>query len=210
MAKRGRPAIFDRDEALESALERFWRKGYDGVTLEELQTAMGGITPPSFYHAFGSKEALFKEVVERYAQTYGGPQLAALKEGASARASVEAMLREAVIAISSPGRPRGCLLVQAAMNCSAAGKGAQDYLLTIRQQTPKAIKQRLDAAVSTGELPRELDTSSIAAFYATVVHGLSIRAADGASRAQLSAAADGAMAAWDSLTAKSSSRSRRK
>src|SRR5690554_5135756 len=88
MAKRGRPAIFDRDEAIDSALELFWERGYEGVTLEDLQKAMGGITPPSFYHAFGSKEALFKEVVERYLATVGARQLDALQEAPTARQGV--------------------------------------------------------------------------------------------------------------------------
>ena len=46
--------------------EVFWARGYDGATLEELQTAMGGIAPPSFYAAFGSKDALFREAVMLY------------------------------------------------------------------------------------------------------------------------------------------------
>ena len=64
MAKRGRPAGFDRAEALHHAMELVWARGYEGATLGDLQAAMGGISPPSFYHAFGSKEALFKEVAE--------------------------------------------------------------------------------------------------------------------------------------------------
>ena len=67
MAKRGRPAGFDRAEALRHAMELFWARGYEGATLGDLQAAMGGISPPSFYHAFGSKEELFKEVAELYA-----------------------------------------------------------------------------------------------------------------------------------------------
>ena len=56
MASRGRPRSFDRDAALRSAMNVFWARGYDGASLDELLRAMGGITPPSFYAAFGSKE----------------------------------------------------------------------------------------------------------------------------------------------------------
>ena len=78
MAKRGRPATFDRSEALEGAMEVFWARGYEGTTLEDLQAAMGGISPPSLYHAFGSKEALFKATADLYVARVGGPQLRAL------------------------------------------------------------------------------------------------------------------------------------
>jgi AcrR family transcriptional regulator len=55
MATRGRPRTFDRDDALRRAMTVFWARGYEGATLDELKEAMGGITSPSFYAAFGSK-----------------------------------------------------------------------------------------------------------------------------------------------------------
>ena len=54
-------------------MELFWARGYEGVTLEDLQKAMGGITPPSFYNAFGSKERLFREVADLYVSKFGQP-----------------------------------------------------------------------------------------------------------------------------------------
>ena len=61
----GRPREFDIETALDTAGELFWRKGYEGTSLSDLTGAIG-ITPPSFYFAFKSKEALFKQVVDRY------------------------------------------------------------------------------------------------------------------------------------------------
>jgi hypothetical protein len=61
----GRPREFDIEKALDTAGELFWRKGYEGTSLSDLTGAIG-ITPPSFYFAFKSKEALFKQVVDRY------------------------------------------------------------------------------------------------------------------------------------------------
>jgi AcrR family transcriptional regulator len=200
MAKRGRPATFDRSEVLDRAMEVFWARGYEGTTLEDLQAAMGGISPPSFYNAFGSKEALFREAVERYITTVGAPAAQALAGEGTAREAIEGMLRRSVESFSLPGKPHGCLVALGATNCAPANKGPQEYLLAIRRRTPRLIKERLDRAVAEGELPADLDTGSVAAFYTTVVHGLGIRAADGASRAHLTAAVDGAMAAWSGLT----------
>lgn len=72
MAQLGRPRTFDRDVAITQALHLFWEHGYDATSLSRLKATIGGgITAPSFYAAFGSKQALFNEVMERYLDTYG-------------------------------------------------------------------------------------------------------------------------------------------
>ena len=200
MAKRGRPAGFDRDEALQRAMELFWERGYEGTTLEDLQAAMGDISPTSFYHAFGSKGALFRQVVEKYQETVGGPALKALEESPNAREAVHQMLRLTAESFCRPGKPHGCMLVLGAIKCTPANAGPQDYLQSIRQQTPKVIKRRLKRAVDEGDLPASANIAAIASFYATVLHGLAVRAGDGASRKVLMAAVDGAFAAWPALT----------
>ena len=91
------------------------------------------------------------------------------------------------------------MLVLGATKCTPANAGPQDYLQSIRQQTPKVLKRRLKRAVDEGDLPTSVDIATIASFYATVLHGLAVRAGDGATRAALMGAVDGAMAAWHGL-----------
>jgi AcrR family transcriptional regulator len=180
-------------------MEMFWERGYEGTTLEDLQVAMGNISPTSFYHAFGSKEALFRQVVEKYQETVGGPALTALEQSPTAREAIHQMLRLTAESFCRPGKPHGCMLILGATKCTPANAGAQDYLQSIRQQTPTVLKRRLNRAVTDGDLPASADIAAIAAFYATVLHGLAVRAGDGASRKALMAAVDGAMAAWPAL-----------
>jgi AcrR family transcriptional regulator len=65
----GRPRAFDRDQALERALDLFWRNGYEGASLSDLTEAMG-INPPSLYAAFGNKEELFCKALDRYVERH--------------------------------------------------------------------------------------------------------------------------------------------
>ena len=197
MTQLGRPRSFDRKAALRRAMEVFWALGYEGATLEKLQEAMGGITPPSFYAAFGSKEQLFREAVELYSRTLGVPMMQALEEGPTARASVEALLHAAVEAFCKPGLPRGCFLVFGAINSVPANKTVQDYVRGLRVRRQKLIQQRLQRGVDEGELPANLDLAALAAFFTTVVDGLAIQARDGVSRKALKFAVRCAMAAWD-------------
>ncbi len=201
MARRGRPRSFDREDALRQAMEVFWALGYEGATLTGLQEAMGGITAPSFYAAFGSKEELFREAVELYSKTLGVPMMKALAEGPTARASIEALLQAAVEAFCRPGKPRGCMLVLGAINSMPANKSVQDHLRGLRARRQKVIQERLQRGVAEGELPSGLDLSARASFYTTVVDGLAFQARDGASRKVLKFAVRCAMAAWDTVVA---------
>ena len=195
MPKRGRPRGFSREQALERALDLFWALGYEGATLSDLQEAMGGITPPSFYAAFGSKEKLFKEVVELYSKIPLAPMSTALTQGATARASVEGLLRAALVVFFK----RGCLIVLSGVNCMPDNRGVQEYLREQRAFRQKAIRQRLERGVAEGDVPRGGDLGAAATFYTTIIDGLALQARDGVSQKTLRAVVDGAMAAWPDL-----------
>jgi AcrR family transcriptional regulator len=206
MATRGRPRSFDREEALLQAMRIFWSQGYDGASLSDLQRAMGGISAPSFYAAFGSKESLFREAVELYSRTLGAPLMTALAEQPSAHGAIAHLLHAAIEAFCKPGAPRGCMLISGALNLGPANQRVQEYLRGLRVRRRKAIQERLRRAVTEGELPATLDTATVATFYTTVVDGLAIQARDGATRKILDAAAHCAMAAWDSVISASTAR----
>jgi AcrR family transcriptional regulator len=197
MARLGRPREFDRDKALEKAMNLFWKQGYEGTTLAELQKAMGGITAPSFYAAFGSKEKLFREAVALYNQVEGTPMIKALSEGATARASIESWLRAAAESFCRPDKPRGCLVVLSAVNCMPGNQEIADFMCDQRCNREKFIRQRLRRGVTEGDLQKGTDINSLASFYSTLVDGLALRANDGASRKTLIAIVERAMAAWD-------------
>lgn len=177
----------------------FWDKGYEGASLEELQSAMGGINPPSFYAAFGSKDRLFFEVVDLYLETVGGGPTRALESALTARAGIEGMLREAVDIYCDPDTPRGCLLFLSAVNCTPANKSVQDRMRDYRARVPDVIRRRIERGVAEGDVPQHLNLEPLVSLYADLAHALPLRARDGASRQDLLAGVTAGMAAWDHL-----------
>ena len=81
----GRPREFDIDKALERAMELFWRQGYEGTSLADLTRELG-LTRPSLYAAFGSKEGLFLKALDLYETRAGYRQAALTAPTASAYA----------------------------------------------------------------------------------------------------------------------------
>lgn len=206
MTERGRPRSFDRAKALHRAMDVFWSKGFEAASMTDLTSAMG-INSPSLYAAFGSKEALFEEAVALYQASEGTEIWTALAEEATAREAIRQFLRRTACSYTRPDKPAGCLVVLGAVH---GDKGSEKACLTLRQvrrENLADLRARLDRAVQEGELAETIDSAAIASFYATVQHGMSIRARDGASRAELLAVADAAMAAWEPLTGASKPKS---
>ncbi|HEX7688593.1 MAG TPA: TetR/AcrR family transcriptional regulator [Burkholderiaceae bacterium] len=192
---RGRPLSFDRDAALEAAMHVFWERGYEAASVADLTSAMG-ITPPSLYTAFGDKEQLFLEAIERYALGYGSISARALREEPTARGAIERWLVEAAKELTEPCHPKGCMVVMAATNCSAAAERVQDALMLRRTEAIANVGRRIQEAIDSGELPADTDAAELASFYAAVYQGMSMQAKDGATREGLLRTVRTAMRAW--------------
>jgi AcrR family transcriptional regulator len=199
MAERGRPRAFDREVALRRAMEVFWEHGYEGSSMSDLTAAMG-INSPSLYAAFGGKEDLFRAAVGLYGETEGGYTARALREEPTARASIEAMLRDNAAAYTHADKPHGCMVVLAGSTYTTRSKTIRDFLVEKRRETTEDIRKRLDRGVVEGDLPADTDTTALAGFYTTVLYGLSIQARDGVSHTELTQSIDCALSAWPAAT----------
>ncbi len=203
---RGRPRSFDIKEALRGAMLLFWQRGFDAATLPELLEAMGGISPPSFYAAFGSKEKVFADAVALYREEIAGPSLAAIQGGATAREAVAAMLQASLESFLGRGMPTGCLFVLGGVNAGNVAVG--ELMAEVRHAGLELLRKRVRQGIADGDVPATADVSAIAAFYTMATYGLALGARDGLPRASLQRAADAAIAAWDGLTGAGTGRPR--
>jgi AcrR family transcriptional regulator len=181
-------------------MELFWERGYEGTSLSELTAAMG-IGVKSLYATFGSKEELFREAVAHYNDPAYCPTTRALRDQPTARQAVEEMLRENARLYTDPSTPRGCMIVLAGITYTPADASIRDLLTDLRDQDRRLLRQRIERAVSDGELPADADPAALTGFVITVLHGLSLQARDDASRADLDTVIDYAMRAWDHFVA---------
>lgn len=182
------------DQALDRALNVFWRKGYEGTTLPDLTAAMG-INRPSLYAAFGNKEELFRKALDRYAAGPASHVVAALSEP-TARAVVERLWQGAIEMATKPHNPAGCLLVQGALVCGDTADAVRRDVAARRAAGVVALRRRLQRAIAEGDLPADANPADLARYVATVTYGMAVQAASGASRAQLRRVARLALRAW--------------
>ena len=91
------------------------------------------------------------------------------------------------------------MLVLGAPVGTPARSGVREWLARERRTAVERLQARLDRGIADGDVPPGTDTATLAQFYSTVLDGMSIKARDGASVAELHAVADAALAAWEGL-----------
>jgi TetR/AcrR family transcriptional repressor of nem operon len=167
-----RPREFNHDQVLDAAIATFWVKGYEATSLADLTAAMS-LSKSSFYEAFGSKHALFLNVIDRYGETVVAPRLSLLETGNWAGGTIAVLFEriiEAVLA-EDPRRINVCLM-----------------------RYEDAFHDVLVRARDSGEFPPERDLRAIARFLAATLQGLYVMAQAGAGRDALNDIAGGALA----------------
>ena len=195
MAITGRPRGFDRDAALEAAMLLFWRKGFAAASMNDLCDAMD-VRSPSLYAAFGSKEALYLEAIQRYVEIFGPPVWDGLAQGATARAGVQNLLLAATESLpESHVTPGGCMAALAAV-CDEWPAGIAGVVRKIRVEMLGMLRSRLEAGVANGELPATTDVEGLSRFYFSVYQGMAVQARDGAGAPELKGVEAAAMSAW--------------
>ncbi|MHC5261509.1 TetR/AcrR family transcriptional regulator [Streptomyces sp. UC4497] len=197
MPPAGRPRAFDTEAVLEAAMLLFWEQGYEATSLAQLRAATG-LSSASLYGAFGSKEGLFKQVVEHYMKGPGSVTDIIEDETVSPREAVNGLLHRSIDMQADSSHPTGCLIALAG-TMRAPGDEHAEVCATVAAQR-RADRVRIRACVERGITAGELDTDADVDAVTTMVHGfllgLSTQLRDGVAAATLHSAVDVLLLNW--------------
>ena len=205
MARTGRPRNFDRDDAVEQAMQLFWQHGYDSTSLALLKAQLGGgISAPSFYAAFGSKEALFDECVQRYLESFAQVTQCLWDENLPPRQAIETALRQSARMQCEDGHPKGCMVTLGVMSApSPENVRVVEALTQSRARTRAGILACVKRGMSAGELPANTVAPALATVFDSFLQGISILARDDTSIEVIDAAITQVLMTWDIAAATS-------
>ena len=184
---RGRPRAYDRQQALAQARDAFWQAGFAATSMDDLSAATG-MNRPSLYAAFGDKQRLYLELLERYTSTANQAIAVefALKQPL-ARTLTRFYRYALALYLPEAGTPRGCFLTGTAVSEAAANPQVREKLLAGLSGFTRALERRLRRARDEGEIDAQADPAALADIASAVLHSVAIRARAGDSRAALNA-----------------------
>ena len=184
-----RPREFDETEALDRAMEVFWKKGYQNTSLDDLQDAMG-IQRGSFYNTFGSKKETYLRAIDRYADFMfnGGPytQAAHMEPGLGALA---AMCDNYINSVTGDAELRGCFCAHVSKEHRGDDPAVQQAVAKGIERMRGIVKRSIEAAQRDGDLPEEVSADGMAMLFMSVAWGIHVMAEAGVPKKDLKKAA---------------------
>lgn len=147
----GRPAQFDRDNALAALLGLLWSKGYDAATQEEMLAATG-LSSSTLYRSFGTKANILEAALARYLALLD-EMFAPLEHGRRGVADVNAFLDHIRSQLDGPMSNAGCLVWNTMQNPINADPRIKTLTERHMQRLRRGLTAALQRAADAGELP---------------------------------------------------------
>jgi TetR/AcrR family transcriptional repressor of nem operon len=167
----GRPKTYEESEILESAVELFREKGYEGTSVPEIISRLG-ICRQSLYNAFGDKRGLYLAALERYGQREVNAKLALLSAEGSPLENLRTLIRGwAALATQCPGE--GCLTVVGIIE----GRDDPEALAVVEKQVDQfeaGFQDALERAQKAGELKPNASPSRLARALVSTCYGMGV------------------------------------
>ncbi len=177
----GRPLQFDPDKALDTAMQLFWRKGYESTSLQDLLKAMR-LSKSSFYQTFKSKGLLFERSIQNYQSLLTDELQSQLRQANSGKAFLESLFSSVASETCGSDARRGCLLMNTASEFAQTDASiaslVSDSLDEITSIFEKAIKQ----GQREDDINKDKEARTLAIYLVSSMSGLKNMVKAGADR----------------------------
>jgi len=145
----GRPRSFATEQALDAALEFFWKRGYRCTTTRELESAMG-LSQSSVTNTFGSKQDLLEAALDRYEYLTAQRLVIPLEESEEGLDAIQTFFVDLGDWVTHEGR-RGCMIINLMAEDGSSANSIIERSRAYRARVRGAFKQTLERAVRSGE-----------------------------------------------------------
>jgi TetR/AcrR family transcriptional regulator, transcriptional repressor for nem operon len=191
-----RPRTFDEADALDAAIDCFWRRGYGATSVRDLGDEMG-LGSASLYNAFLDKRTLYLRALDRYLDGTMRERIARLERSLPPKEAVTAFIDEIVERSLNDPERRGCMLINAAAEFGARDPEFAEEIAARLDELQRFFRRMLARARSDGSIPRERDPAEMSRLMLGVVIAIRVLARVRPQRALLKGIAQPALALLD-------------
>jgi len=170
-----RPREFDKDEALQKAIDVFWRQGYEATSMHDLVGAMG-INRQSLYDTFGDKHALYLSALESYRLQREKGLLALLEAPGSVKRKLRKVCDKAIEESVTDETRRGCFMNNAFVDMVTHDQQTEEQAVRHVTIVEKAWEKAFARGQESGEITKKHSASALARYFYNALNGLRVTA----------------------------------
>ncbi len=156
----GRHRSLDIDKALPLIVRLFWRRGYDGLTLDHVARELG-VTKPTLFRTFGDKEDLFAKALDAYYLEFIKPGEDRLEAAPNLRSAITACFITAVERMADQDNPPGCFLTDTGLSGGFPSGPVADTLIRLQQRALVLLQLKISGAIDEGELDKAAEPQAV-------------------------------------------------
>ncbi len=167
-----RTKCFNREEALEKAMQAFWAKGYEATSVQDLVECMG-INRGSLYDTFGDKHRLFLEALDQYG-TGALLRTDVLRGEGNPREILSRFMYVFMQKQVMDPKRRGCFMTNAAVELCSRDDECAERVRVFFEDMEDALKELIARGQREGTFNTKRDAASLASFFVGVMQGMRV------------------------------------
>lgn len=180
-----RPVEFEYEKVLNSAMEQFWKEGYEASSVQKLLDCTG-INRGTLYNSFGDKDTFFKTCVQHYNKSIDENINASLKNKDLAPwDAISKYFELSVTGVSNKHRALGCLLVNSLCESINYDREMKKLVRSSLATVRKALLSRLNEAKKKGKMKKGVTAELAADVLMNTLHGVRVNSRDGKNAKEL-------------------------
>lgn len=165
---------FDRTEVMDKITTLFWKKGFNGTSMQEIVDA-SGLNRSSIYNSFGDKFMLYLASLKHYRATFQGPIMDKLKK-LNPKEALRYFYEDVPRSIDNHTNDRGCLVTNCTTELISQNKEIDQYVAESVDATIEFFRELLLIGIEQGEFDADLDVEKTSLYLYSSLLGLRITA----------------------------------
>lgn len=165
-------AKFNRDDVIEKAKNLYWEKGYHATSMRNLQDVVD-MRPGSIYAAFGNKDNLFKEALNRYAEEGAVNLSNSIAQEKTVLAGLKRFIHSVTVCSKGTAPSGMCMVVKTIGELTQ--NDSPDLLAhatSILERVEASFVNTFKQASDNGEISSDKDPAELARYFQIQVMGL--------------------------------------
>jgi len=161
-----RPREFEPEEALDAIMRVFWRNGFEGTSMQDIEAATG-LNKQSLYRIYADKRAMFLAALRRYDETEVARAGAILAAPGSPRERFRRLFDDVLSETKEDGPRRGCFLCNASADEAQLDDDARSFVNGAMRRVERAFRHALatGAPYARDDRLRDMTAAKLLAFY---------------------------------------------